>query len=195
MTTTTPTIGLNTLSQKVANLESALNIPSETVGFADSAIKAVIEAKEAKLKADLSKIEQDYLSCLQKNNIDVSTPEAVLLNATKIIRCTVKYIEANGLTIAKTIGTDLTSGFKLSTCVNLCEAVLKGALPNSHLVAYINDFVSLLFPNTQTNTSTNDDDTASVSTVKTSKTIKRIGRYVLRKSGIDVNKRKKLKKA
>jgi hypothetical protein len=166
-------------------------------GFASSTITSILKSKENKIISDLEKVKQNYVNGLAKSGINVSTDEEILLNLTKIIQYSVTFVETNGLTISKMLLTDLTSGFKLNTCLNLITDVIGSLVPNNHLVAYIEHFVSLLFPSNSSTpapvaATTSSDTTAvqvvtpiisSKTTVQKNGSVKKGLKYMLNRSG------------
>lgn len=180
-----PILGLTTVAAKVDNIEKQLN-PLESQDFANVTIKNTLQSKEDKLRQDLHNIESLYKQGMAQSNISISTTNDILCNITKIVQYSVTFIEKNGTGIAKMLLTDLTSEFKLSTCISLIEQVIDGAFPNNQIMAYVEHFVSLLFPKTVTAATESPavmtDSTDKIS-IKARNSIKRSARYIMKKSG------------
>jgi len=150
---TAPVLGITSINTKLNQLENSVNalmtqsgqIPSTPSTFINNVKTAINQSAETKLTSDLSKIEADYLAGLSTKNIDVSSEGAILNNFTKIVAYSVSYVELNGKSIAKTLGLDLCSTFKLNTCVSLIMDIVK-SLPQSMVTSSIEHFVAILFP-------------------------------------------------
>lgn len=169
----TTNLGLTTLNNKISAIENKLNI-TKNITFADNVVSNIASVKEENIKSYLSSVESMFMSGLIKSNINISSTEEIILNLTKLIEYTVKFVEANGAVIAKNIFTDLTSGFKLSTAVNFVMSIVQDIFPNNVIVTYIEHFVQLLFPH---------PSTQDISALERAPSIKKAKRFVLRKSG------------
>ena len=158
--------GLATLSAKVATLESALNVIPQSNGFASVTLKNVIQSKEDKIKAELKKAEDVYLQGIEASNIDISTSESIEKNIFKLVKYSIKFIEVNGKQLANTLLTEISSNFKLSTCISLLLQIVGELFPHSYLIEYINDGVALINEFTK-------DDTSSITSSVSSGTLKK----------------------
>jgi hypothetical protein len=186
----------STISSQSVN--TTANTTANTPGFANTTISSILKTKEQKILADLENVKENYLNGLKASNIDISSDEAILTNLIKIIQYSVVFVETNGLTISKMVFTDLTSGFKLTTCVNLVMDVVESLFPKNYIVSYIENLVAILFPKssttaaiTATTTTSAVVQTPSLNTVETAAetplqkngSLKKGFKYVLNRSG------------
>ena len=143
--TSTPIIGIKTLSQRVAKLEQTANIPTDVstspnpVSFADQILNKTMNT----VKTDLTTVLEHYEDALKTASIDVNNMTVVDL--VKAIPITIVYVEKNISVIAGILKKDITSDLKLQTAITFIQQYI--STEEQFIVSYIEQCVDLVFNN------------------------------------------------
>jgi hypothetical protein len=133
-------IGLKTILEKVNNIEkvimSDVTTSSSFVGYAINDIKT---GQYMKLSSDITTFVQKFKNLIPAN-ID-AFHDVVLICSTGV-----KYVEKNISKLGELMKKEITSDFKLNTCLNLVKEIVSNKHPEQLLISSINHIVGLLFP-------------------------------------------------
>lgn len=181
------TTGLRSLSEKIQALESkmaSLSIneeSSDSNGFVNVSINKVLASRENKIRSDLKSLEDSFHRGLEKNSVDVSSPEMVITNLSEIVHYSVKFIEIHAERLASILNVEKSSTFKLENCLLLLKSVVRDLISDTALVNWICHFVRLLYPHKEDISYIAEDPEKA--SIRSSSSIKRAGRFILKRSG------------
>lgn len=148
--TSTPVIGIKTLSQRLAKLEQTANIPTDAssslpvssqnpVSFAEQILSKTMNT----VKDDLTTVLEHYEDALKTAGIDINNMS--LVDLVKAVPVTIVYVEKNIGVIAGILKKDVTSDLKLQTAITFIQQYI--STEEHFIVSYIEQCVDLVFNN------------------------------------------------
>lgn len=134
-----PPVGLKSIIERVNNIEKVISDDVKNIGsFVGNTINDIKNEQFNKLTNDIS----TFVEAFKKNipeNIDAYH------DIVQLCSYAVKYVENYIVSFAKIINKNVTSSFKLQTCINLVKEI-SDKFDDTFLMKTINHLVSLLFP-------------------------------------------------
>ena len=137
-------LGLKSITERLINVEKKIerkvSFPDDQLRFEDVIMTKIKNSPEEIKKKKLSKVTEHFYDGLNSQvNIRDSS------NLIKIILYSIKWIESNIEIVAKILNVDVTSEFKLETCIDLVKDVC-GLFDNTLIINSINTMVEIIFP-------------------------------------------------